>query len=109
MLAADAPASSRDRPCWRSSPRRARSTLWELAVLCAAYGVGTAFFNPAFDAVVPDILPADQLAAANSLDQFVRPLALRLAGPAAAGGHRVVGLGMAFAVDALASASPLPR
>ena len=60
-------------------------TLWELAVLCAVYGVGTAFFNPAFDAVVPDILPADQLAAANSLDQFVRPLALRLAGPAAAG------------------------
>ena len=60
-------------------------TLWELAVLCAVYGVGTAFFNPAFDAVVPDILPADQLAAANSLDQFVRPLALRLAGPAVGG------------------------
>ncbi len=77
-------------------------TLWELAVLCAVYGVGTAFFNPAFDAVVPDILPADQLAAANSLDQFVRPLALRLAGPAAAGWLIAsLGLGLAFAVDAL--------
>jgi len=76
-------------------------TLWELAVLCAVYGVGTAFFNPAFDAVVPDILPADQLAAANSLDQFVRPLALRLAGPAAAGWLiAAVGLGAAFAIDA---------
>jgi len=71
-------------------------------VLCAVYGVGTAFFNPAFDAVVPDILPADQLAAANSLDQFVRPLALRLAGPAAAGWLiATIGLGPAFAVDAL--------
>jgi MFS family permease len=75
--------------------------LWELAVLCAVYGVGTAFFNPAFDAVVPDILPTDQLAAANSLDQFVRPLALRLAGPAAAGWLIAsLGLGLAFAVDA---------
>ena len=76
-------------------------TLWELALLCAVYGVGTAFFNPAFDAIVPDILPADQLAAANSLDQFVRPLALRLAGPAAAGWLiSSLGLSLAFAVDA---------
>ncbi|HYX84870.1 MAG TPA: MFS transporter [Gaiellales bacterium] len=76
-------------------------TLWELAALVAVYGVGTAFFNPAFDAIVPDILPADQLAAANSLDQFVRPIALRLAGPAAAG-WLIAGLGLsvAFAVDA---------
>src|SRR5438034_9092936 len=76
-------------------------TLWELAVLVAVYGVGTAFFNPAFDAVVPDILPADQLPAANSLDQFVRPLALRLAGPAAAGWLIAsLGLSVAFAGDA---------
>jgi len=76
-------------------------TLWELALLCAVYGIGTAFFNPAFDAIVPDILPADQLAAANSLDQFVRPLALRLAGPAAAGWLiSSLGLSLAFAVDA---------
>ena len=76
-------------------------TLWELAALVAVYGVGTAFFNPAFDAIVPDILPADQLAAANSLDQFVRPIALRLAGPAAAGWLIAsLGLSVAFAVDA---------
>jgi MFS family permease len=76
--------------------------LWELAALCAVYGAGTAFFNPAFDAIVPDILPAGQLAAANSLDQFVRPLALRLAGPAAAGWLiAALGLGPAFALDAL--------
>src|SRR5215210_6782427 len=50
---------------------------------------------------VPDIVPAADLAPANSLDQFVRPIALRLAGPAL-GGALVAGLGTggAFAVDA---------
>jgi MFS family permease len=76
-------------------------TFWELVVLVAVYGVGTAFFTPAFDAIVPDIVPGRDLAAANSLDQFVRPIALRLAGPAV-GGWLVAafGTGVAFAVDA---------
>ena len=76
-------------------------TFWELVVVVALYGVGTAFFTPAFEAIVPDIVPATDLAAANSLDQFVRPIALRLAGPAL-GGALVAGLGLggAFALDA---------
>jgi MFS family permease len=76
-------------------------TFWELVVLVAVYGVGMAFFTPAFDAIVPDIVPGPDLAAANSLDQFVRPIALRLAGPAI-GGWLVAafGTGVAFAVDA---------
>jgi MFS family permease len=76
-------------------------TFWELVVIVALYGVGTAFFTPAFEAIVPDIVPASDLPAANSLDQFVRPIALRLAGPAL-GGALVAGLGSggAFAVDA---------
>jgi DHA3 family tetracycline resistance protein-like MFS transporter len=76
-------------------------TFWQLLVIVALYGVGTAFFTPAFEAVVPDIVPAADLPAANSLDQFVRPIALRLAGPALGGGL-VAGLGTggAFAVDA---------
>ena len=76
-------------------------TFLELVVVVALYGVGTAFFTPAFEAIVPDIVPAAKLAAANSLDQFVRPIALRLAGPAL-GGALVAGLGSggAFAVDA---------
>jgi MFS family permease len=76
-------------------------TFWELMVLVALYGVGTAFFTPAFEAIVPDIVPAADLAAANSLDQFVRPIALRLAGPALGGALVVgVGTGAAFALDA---------
>ena len=76
-------------------------TFWELMAVVALYGVGTAFFTPAFEAIVPDIVPAADLAAANSLDQFVRPIALRLAGPAL-GGALVsgVGTGAAFALDA---------
>ena len=75
---------------------------WHLVVLVALYGVGAAFFAPAFEALVPDIVPAAELAAANALDQFVRPIALRLVGPAL-GGVIVagVGAGAAFALDAM--------
>jgi MFS family permease len=78
-----------------------RLTFWELAVVAAVYSVGTAFFTPAFEAIVPDIVPAAELPSANSLDQFVRPIALRLAGPALGGALVAgVGAGTAFAVDA---------
>jgi DHA3 family tetracycline resistance protein-like MFS transporter len=66
--------------------------LWHLAALAALYGAGTAFFDPSFDAVVPEILPAEALAQANALDQLVRPIALRLAGPAV-GGLVIAGVG----------------
>src|SRR5262245_26463174 len=75
-------------------------TFWQLLVVVAIYGVGTAFFTPAFEAVVPDLVPAADLPAADSLDQFVRPIALRLVGPAV-GGALVAGIGSgaAFALD----------
>src|SRR2546430_1205150 len=73
---------------------------WELVALVAFYGIGTAFFTPAFEAVVPDLLPVEDLPAANSLDQFVRPIALRLAGPFLGGALVAVGAGLAFAIDA---------
>jgi hypothetical protein len=81
-------------------------TFVELVVVVALYGVGTAFFTPAFEAIVPDIVPVDDLAAANSLDQFVRPLALRMIGPAL-GGWLVawLGAGPAFAFDATSFAA----
>jgi DHA3 family tetracycline resistance protein-like MFS transporter len=75
--------------------------LWHVAALVAVYGAGQAFFSPAFDAIVPEVLPADELAQANALDQFVRPIALRLAGPAV-GGLIIdaFGSGAAFGLDA---------
>jgi MFS family permease len=75
--------------------------LWHMIALVGFYGAGSAFFGPAFDAIVPDLLPASELARANALDQLIRPIALRLAGPAA-GGLLIAGVGVggAFAVDA---------
>jgi MFS family permease len=78
-----------------------RIQVWEIAALAMVYGAGTAFFTPAFEALVPDILPESDLPAANSLDQFVRPIALRMAGPAVAGWLiAAFGPGIAFAADA---------
>jgi DHA3 family tetracycline resistance protein-like MFS transporter len=75
--------------------------LWHIVALVVFYGSGAAFFAPAFDAVVPELLPAERLGQANALDQVVRPIALRLAGPAL-GGVVVgaLGPGIAFALDA---------
>jgi MFS family permease len=79
--------------------------LWHVVALVAVYGAGQAFFSPAFDAIVPEVLPPEELAQANSLDQFVRPIALRLAGPAIGGVLiSVLGAGSAFALDAFSFA-----
>jgi MFS family permease len=74
--------------------------IWQLLVAVVFYGAATAFFNPASDALVPELLPSDALAQANSLDQLIRPVALRLAGPAL-GGLLVgaLGTGAAFGLD----------
>jgi DHA3 family tetracycline resistance protein-like MFS transporter len=74
--------------------------VWHIAVLVGVYGTGQAFFAPAFDAIVPDLVPQRQLAQANALDQLVRPIALRMLGPAI-GGMLVgaAGAGAAFALD----------
>jgi hypothetical protein len=59
--------------------------LVHLALLAAVYGAGTAFFGPAFDAIIPDIVPPSLFPQANALDQLVKPLALRMMGPALGG------------------------
>ena len=72
-----------------------------LVTIVAAYGIGAAFFTPAFESIVPAMVDPSELAQANALDQFVRPIALRLVGPAL-GGFLVgsLGAGSAFALDA---------
>ncbi|HXW34378.1 MAG TPA: MFS transporter, partial [Acidimicrobiales bacterium] len=59
--------------------------LWELYVVGALIGSATAFASPAFDAIVPQLVPAEELNQANSFEQFVRPVSLQLAGPALGG------------------------
>jgi MFS family permease len=78
--------------------------LWHVAVIAATFGAGTAFFGPAFDAIVPELVPTEHLTQANALDQFVRPAAWRMLGPALGGW--IIALfndqaGAAFVADAL--------
>jgi MFS family permease len=74
--------------------------IWELAILYAIDGAATAFFNPASDAIVPDIVPARRLQEANALLNFSR-WAGKVAGPALAGVLLALGSpGSALAVDA---------
>jgi DHA3 family tetracycline resistance protein-like MFS transporter len=75
--------------------------LWHLFLLAIVFGTGDAFFGPAFNATVPQIVPQRLLVQANSLDQFIRPFMMALAGPAL-GGLTVaaLGAGAAFALDA---------
>jgi MFS family permease len=84
-----------------------RLQFWQLVVVVAFYGIGTAFFMPAFEAIVPDLLPRPELPAANALDQFVRPIALRLAGPVAGGALVAISAGLAFTIDAATFAASL--
>jgi DHA3 family tetracycline resistance protein-like MFS transporter len=75
--------------------------LWHVIAIVAVYAVGEAFFGPAFGAIVPDIVPASQLVQANSLNQVIEPIGLRLAGPAIGGfAIAAVGVGEAFLLDA---------
>ena len=75
--------------------------LWQAVVLVAIYGVGGAVFAPSFTGIVRDVVPSELLLEANSLDQFVRPICVRLVGPAVGG--VIIGLagaGTAFLADA---------
>jgi len=75
--------------------------LWHVVVLVAVYGTGGAIFAPAFTGIVRDVVPRDLLLEANALDQFVRPLCVRLIGPAVGGILiGVFGAGTAFLADA---------
>jgi MFS family permease len=76
--------------------------MWHLVVVSIIYGLGAGVAAPAFDAIVPDLVPVEDLEQANALEQFLRPAMLRLAGPAV-GGLLVatVGVGWGLALDAL--------
>ena len=59
--------------------------IWHMAVAAAALGIAAAFFFPAYSAILPRILPAEHLLAANGVEGVVRPVFQRAIGPAIAG------------------------
>jgi predicted MFS family arabinose efflux permease len=75
--------------------------LWHLVALVVFYGLGEALFQPAFTAIVPDVVPREELLQANALRELMEPLGLRFAGPALGGVLiAVFDVGVAFLVDA---------
>lgn len=59
--------------------------VWHLAVAAGTLGIAAAFFFPAYSAILPRILPPEQLLAANGVEGVVRPVFQRAVGPAVAG------------------------
>ena len=59
--------------------------VWSLAALAFLVGAAGGFYYPTWSAVVPALLPADELLAANGIEGMLRPLAQQAAGPALAG------------------------
>lgn len=76
--------------------------LWHLALGAFVLGVGAAFFFPAYSAILPRILPPEDLLAANGLEGTMRPLLQQAAGPAVAG-ILVAALSPAYAVTGVAA------
>ena len=59
--------------------------LWHLALASGLVGIGEAFFIPSYTALVPQLLPEEEILAANGLEGMVRPLAQQAIGPALGG------------------------
>jgi len=58
--------------------------VWHLAVVGFVLGIADGFFMPAYSALLPSILPEEQLLAANGFEGMLRPAILQAAGPAVA-------------------------
>jgi MFS family permease len=55
--------------------------VWQLAVVGFVLGVADGFFYPAYSALLPSILPAEQLLAANGVEGMLRPALMQVLGP----------------------------
>jgi hypothetical protein len=62
-----------------------RLQLWQVAAAAAMLGIASAFFFPAYSAILPRILPPEELLAANGMEGTIRPVLQQAAGPAVAG------------------------
>jgi MFS family permease len=75
--------------------------LWHVVLLVVVYGLGQALFQPAFTAIVPEVVPREELLQANALRELMEPLGMRFLGPALGGALiALFGVGTAFLVDA---------
>ncbi|MGH7609234.1 MAG: MFS transporter [Candidatus Dormibacteria bacterium] len=74
--------------------------LWHLVVMAVVFGIADSFGEPAFLAVVPEIVPARLITQANALSTTSGQLASNLVGPALGGlAVGVIGRAGAFGLD----------
>ncbi|MBG6057093.1 MFS family permease [Cryobacterium sp. MP_M5] len=77
--------------------------IWHLALVSVVLGIADGFYYPAYSALLPAILPAGQLLAANGVEGMLRPIIMQAAGPAVASATiAVASPGAAFALIATA-------
>ncbi|GAB7193456.1 MFS transporter [Kineococcus sp. NUM-3379] len=79
--------------------------LWHVAAVGLVGGLAGGLYYPAYSALLPSLVPEEDLLAANGLEGALRPVLVQAAGPAAAG-FLVAALspGAALAATALAAA-----
>jgi len=58
--------------------------MWHLVTVALVIGLGNGFNYPAYSALLPSILPAEDLMAANGVEGTLRPTIMQAAGPALA-------------------------
>ena len=79
--------------------------LWHLVIVTMILGLADGFFYPAYSALLPSILPAEELLAANGVEGMLRPTIMQAAGPAlASAAIAAFSPGLAFACVAGAQA-----
>jgi MFS family permease len=61
-----------------------RLHLWHLVAVAGVIGIGNGFTYPAYSAMLPSILPPEDLMAANGVEGMLRPTIMQAAGPALA-------------------------
>jgi len=59
--------------------------VWHLSVVSLITGLAAGLYYPAYSALLPSLLPAHDLLAANGLEGVLRPTLMQAAGPALAG------------------------
>lgn len=57
-------------------------TPWHLAVVSLVIGIGNGFTYPAYSALLPSVVPAEDLMAVNGVEGTMRPTIMQAAGPA---------------------------
>lgn len=90
--------------------------LWHMATVAFITGVGTAFYYPAYSALLPALVPESDLMAVNGFEGMVRPTIGQALGPAVAGGvvgavssGAAVGVAATAALLALVALTALPK